>query len=152
MAVSARRRQWSPLSIVHDLEPCCRRVRPWRCVDGFAHPPAVHATAPARAESKGGCLTVQEGGVAGPGIVGPIGGDSGNRFIGPVNFLCKCRLSQSGNRPSNWMAKRLRACFQFWTGIVHFFAACSTAKYTTFSAERSGENAAVVDGLAESRC
>lgn len=35
------------------------------------------------------------------------------------------------------MAKRLRACFQFWTGIVHFFAACSTAKYTTFSAERS---------------
>jgi hypothetical protein len=52
-------------------------------------------------------------------------------------FLCKCRLSQSGNRPSNWMAKRLRARFQSRTGMVHFFAACSMAKYTTFSAERS---------------
>ena len=49
---------------------------------------------------------------------------------GSVNFLCKCGLSQSGKRPSNWMAKRLRACFQSLMGIVHFFAACSMAKYT----------------------
>ncbi len=47
MAVSARLRRWSPLSIFHDLAPCC-----WRCstraVRGWilAHPPA--ATTPPR--------------------------------------------------------------------------------------------------------
>lgn len=44
-------------------------------------------------------------------------------------FLCKCVwLGYNGNRPSNRMAKRLRARFQSWTGRVHFRAACSMAR------------------------
>ena len=52
--------------------------------------------------------------------------------------LCKCPLIHStGNRPSNRMANRFSARFQSFTGIVHFLAACSIARYTTFNAERS---------------
>src|SRR5512147_193141 len=52
--------------------------------------------------------------------------------------LCKCPLIHvNGSRPSNRRANRFNAHFQSFTGIVHVFAACSIARYTTFSAERS---------------
>ena len=74
--------------------------------------------------NQGGYPTVQEGGVAGPGIVGPIGGDRGDRLIGGQwlqqrwqdlrvsEILCVSRVRESviGSKSFTELDGELRFC------------------------------------------
>ena len=43
-------------------------------------------------------------------------------------------ISGFGTRSPSRIAKRCKAAFQFCTGMVHFFAMCSSARYSSLSA------------------